>query len=213
MDSPEDLIFKELAQKLSLLLASEGVTVRTYAPGLPYFSQLSEERKKIANQNLGFYCDLCREHLAAGYALQDGSAFLWRALSKLGLVPRADLFQTLTKDSVIEIYSDDNVQLFRNINFFKYCSYTLEELHSREWWLLFHRDQSITDLLYAYASKVFKGELSTNFAPEIPLHVVRELESADMLVVEVQFDMMGPLYRNKRPSALIISETPRLIEA
>lgn len=204
--------FKALAQQLSLMLSKEGVRVRTYAQGLPYFSKLTEEKKRTANYHLEFYVELCKEQMSEGYSLKDGPTFVWRALRKLNLIPRSDLFQYFNEDSVIEIYSNENVQLFRNLNFFRFCSYTLEELHSREWWLLFDRDASITDGLVGYATKIFTDEIKENFVPQIPLHIVRELESADKLVTEIEFTVMGPLLKNKRAAALIVAENPKIIE-
>lgn len=204
--------FKTLAQRLSVMLAGEGVLVRTYDKGLPYFSKLSEKQKQTINYHLEFYVELCREHMSEGYSLKDGPTFVWRALRKLNLIPRSDLFQFFNENSVIEIYSNENVQLFRNLNFFRVCSYTLEELHSREWWLLFHRDNSITDSLMGYAGKIFNQEISENFVPDIPTHIVRELASADMLVTEINFPVMGPLYHNKRAVALIIAEDAKILE-
>lgn len=208
----EDEKFKSLAQRLSMLLATEGIYIKGYLEGLPYFSRLTEEKKKSVNQSLSFYCELCREQMSEGYTLSDGPSFLWRALGKLGLIPRSDLFQHFDKEAVIEIYSNESVQLFRNLNFFKYCSYSLEELHAKEWWFNYDRDPKITEIIYDYAAKVFSGELKENFIPQVPVHVVKEIDSQDRLVMEVQFGVMGPLFKNKRPVAVIVTEIPRVLD-
>lgn len=209
----EDQLFKIQAQKLSMMLASEGVFVRTYATGLPFFSKLSLEAKRKANHALGSYLQLCREQMSEGYTLRDGSSFLWRALRKLELVPRSDLFQHFNEDSVIEIYSDDNRQLFRNINFFKYCSYTIEELHACEWWLLFERDPSVTEKLYGYVSEVMNETVKGNIMMDVPTHTVKELQSVDMLEVEVDFRIMSPLTHAKSVCAFLVSEDVRIISS
>lgn len=209
----EDQLFKSKATRLSILLAKEGVSVSPYAPELPFFSKLSLEDKRKANRHLGSYLDLCSEQVEEGYSLQDGSSFLWRALRKLDLVPRSDLFQYFHNESVIEIYSDDNRQVFRNINFFKYCSYTLEELHAREWWLLFHRDASVTDRLYAYVSQLIDETVKENILMEVPTHTVKELESVDLLEVEVDFKIMSPLTKAKEVKAFLVSEDVRILSS
>lgn len=209
----QDALFKAQAQKLSFILASEGVYVRTFAPGLPHFSQLSVERKCLANKNLGFYIELCREHMSEGYSLKDGASFLWRAFHKLKLIPRSDLFNYFHEDSVIEIYSIDNVQLFRNLNFFKYCSYTLEELHSQEWWLLFERNAQILGMVHEYAMKFVTGELTENVGLNIPRHTVRELASAELLETEVDFVMAGPLMHQRKTAGFIVTENVRIINS
>jgi len=206
------LQFKDLSNKLSVLLATEGIDVKPYVNGLPFFSSLSIGSQQAVNEHLKLYYSLCCEQLSEGYQLSDGASFLWRALRRLGLVPRSDLFQHFTKDSVIEIYSFENKQLFRNINFFKFCSYTLEELHAVEWWRLFQRDDSITQRLYGYAAQIFNGERANNFIPDVSKHTVYELASADKLVMEINFNIMGPLKRNHQTEALIVAEDVRIVE-
>lgn len=209
--SRENDRFKILADRLAGILATEGITVRTYEPDLPHFSKLKEEQKQSTNHHLEFYCQLCEDHMSEGKSLQDCTTFVWRALKSLDLTPRSDLFNHFDNSSVIEIYSNENVQLFRNLNFFQYCSYTLEELHAKEWFWLFERDTMITAKLFAYAQKIFLGEINSNFVPEIPPHVVQELKSQEKLKMECNIKIAGPLFRNGQPVALIIGESTRLL--
>ncbi|WII73758.1 hypothetical protein QJS83_07695 [Bdellovibrio sp. 22V] len=213
--SSEDILleekFKTLTQKISMLLACEGVHRKPYLDGLPHFSKLTVEKKKIAVDHVQFYHDLCVEQVSDGYKIKDSLSFTWRALSKLGLAPKADLFQHLTEEHIFEIYSDENVQLFRNFNFFEFCSYTLEELHSLEWWSLFEREPHVTRQLFDYASRIFSGELTGNFKPNVENHVLRELQSTDRLVMEHRVDWMGPLLKARRPRALLIMSNARLL--
>lgn len=210
--SVENEQFILMTTKLSALLANEGIQIKPFIEGLPYFSKLTEEQKKQVNLQLSFYYELCMEQIEEGYTINDGHTFLWRALRKLGLIPRSDLFELLDNDSVIEIYSNENIQLFRNLNFFKYCSYTFEELHSREWWFNYERDNSITQKVFEYGAKFFDGELTENMQLNIPTHIVREINSHDLLVCEINFGIMGPLLRNKKPVAVIVTESARIIQ-
>jgi hypothetical protein len=135
--------FKKLTSTISRFLAHEGVFLAAYTEGLPHFSMLSMNEKKSVTDHLQFYHDLCSEQINEGYTLKDNPSFAWRAMSKLGLTPRSDLFSHLTNEHIVQIYSANNVQLFSNFRFFEICSYTLEELFSLEWWVLYERDPKI----------------------------------------------------------------------
>lgn len=204
-------LFKALSKQVSMLLSTEGIQVKAYLEGLPYFSKLTELQQAKVNKQLEFYAELCSEHINEGYKISDGSTFLWRAFRKLGLTPTSDLFQFLTDESVIEIYSDENIQLFRNLNFFTYCSYSLEELHSREWWHLYERDASVTNAIFEEGNKMFAGSIRGTYRPSMPDHIVRELASEEKLVMQVEFEAMSPLFTNRRPTAAILATKPKII--
>lgn len=206
-----DTEFMRLTDSLCGLLASEGIHFSSYLPGLPLFSKLPEENKMKAISSLQFQYDLCMEQISEGYVLKDSPSFTWRALRKLGYVPTSDLFEKIRDDHVIEVYSADSVQVFRNLNFFEYCSYTFEEIHSLEWFNLFDRPQAITEKIIAATAKLFSGERRDIFDPQVPVHIVRETQSAELLSMEFKVEMLGPLFDNRRPVAIISLETVNLI--
>lgn len=211
IDGALDDRFKRLTKVVSMLLTNEGKYQRPYLEGLPHFSKLTVEQKSKVVEHLQFFHDLCIEHVSEGYSIKDSPSFVWRAFRRLGLTPRSDLFSQLTDEHIVEIYSNENVQLFRNFKFFEFCSYSLEELLTIEWWGLFDRDSNFTTKMFDYATKIFTGELTENAVPALERHFVRELASQDKLAMEYNLDLVGPLYRNKRPEALIILERARLI--
>ncbi len=45
---------------------------------------------------------------------------------------------------IVEVYTEDFVQLYRNNNFFKYCSYDLKTLLQHPFDVLFRRDEEVT---------------------------------------------------------------------
>lgn len=207
-----DMRFMQVTESIASLCANEGTQVKPYKQGLPLFSKLPIERKKEVIRDVEFYEILCLEQVADGCKIKDNLSFTWRALNRLGLVPRSDLFQYMRDDHIVEIYSDQNVQLFRNFNFFDVCSYTLEELHTMEWWSLFDRDPHITKTLFKYASDIFSGVITNNFVPDLLGHQVNEASSSDKLIMEYRMDMMGPLFVQKEPRALISLERAQLIK-
>lgn len=193
-----DQEFMAMANALCGLLQNEGVSCRPYTSGLVFFKALALSKKEEVNERLRFYLELCQEQVSAGYKLSDNLSFTWRAFRKLELVPKSDLFTKVTDQDIVEIYSKDSRQLFRNLRFFDHCSYTLEELYSLEWWTLFDRESAITNKLLEAAGQVLDGTGEEHVYPDVGPHVVRELGSADRLVNVYEAKLLSPLSRGKK---------------
>jgi hypothetical protein len=204
--------FKVVAQKISMLLASEGLHRRAYLEGLPFFGRLSIDQKKDIVEQLSFYQDLCSEQIAEGFSLKDSPTFIWRALRSLGLTPPSDLFSTITQEDIIEIYSSENRQLFRNFNFFEYCSYSFEELHSLEWWHLFQRDGEVLRKLYEPVDLLMSGKVRESIVPNVEPHVISEISSEDRLSMQYDIRLVSPLFKNRQPAAYLVVERAQLIK-
>ncbi len=206
-----DLDFVKLADQLSNLINSHGIPCKPYQRNLPFFSLLPNEKKIAVISNIKFYYELCLEQVAEGYSLKDNPSFIWRAFRHFGYTPTSDLFAQIENHHIIEIYTDEGIQVFRNLKYFEYCSYTLEELYTLEWYNLYERSLEMQSMAFESISKIFKGEQLTNFNPEMPKHIVKELQSSERLVMEYGLDLMGPLFQNKKPKAAIVLETARLL--
>ncbi|XGC81919.1 hypothetical protein ACES2L_05415 [Bdellovibrio bacteriovorus] len=202
--------FMAVALSISEMLKPEGKTVRPFLPGIPYFSKLTAEKKLNVLQQVRFYQELCQSHISEGYKISDNLSFTWRAFRKLGLTPSSDLFNYVEKEDIVEIYSKDQIQLFRNFNFFDCCSYTLEELHTLEWWTLFARDAQYNQMILDEALKAISGDVHDAFVPNVPWHPVRESRSADKLTMHMGIRRMAPVYKNKRVEGLIVLERATL---
>lgn len=206
-----DLNFIKLADNLASLLNSFEIPCKSYQKNLPHFSTLFNEKKIAAISNIKFYYDLCLEHVNEGYSLKDNPSFIWRAFRHFGYTPTSDLFAQIKDHHIVEVYTDEGLQIFRNLKYFDYCSYTLEELYTLEWYNLYERPVEMQTMAAESFGKIFKSEKTTNFRPDIQKHIVKELQSSDRLVMEYGLDLMGPLFQNRKPKAAIILETARLI--
>ena len=210
--SPQlDSQFKNLAQKLSMLLATEGIRCKPYDDGLPYFSVLDDSKKAEINQHLQFTIDLCKEQMSDGYKLSDNLTFTWRVFRKLGWAPKSDLFNNITDEDVLEIYSLDNRQLYRNLRFYDYCSYSLEALHSLEWWNLWDRDAQVVEKLFETVSKIFSGEIRETVSPGVSQHVIKEKASADKLSISYEVRYISPLAYHGQTEGVIAVQRGQLI--
>lgn len=203
--------FRILTEDICAMLATGGLKRRPYKPGLPYFRKLSPERKDHVFRNLDFYRTLCSEHINEGYKIQDSKSFTWRALNKLNLVPPSDMFDKLLDEDIVEIYSSESIQLFRNFRFFEVCSYSLEELCCIEWWHLFDRDQEEAKNMVAEIGRLLKGEIRGGFAPDVRPHVTSETQSEEKLVMDYEMRWIAPLTTNKAISGYIVLEKAILL--
>ncbi|WP_374073873.1 hypothetical protein [Bdellovibrio bacteriovorus] len=203
--------FKALSQRVCMMLATEGVHRKPYLEGLPHFTILPIEKKQEIVENLTFFKELCEEQISEGYKLKDNSSFTWRAFRKLNYVPRADVFNYMSDEDLVEIYSYDSKQLYRNFKFFECCSYTLEELYSVEWWNLYERDPAMTMKIFDAAAKVISGEIEGSYVPGIEPHTLREIRGENGMTFMQQLKLISPLKKNKRVDAILVIESADVI--
>lgn len=204
--------FRILTEDICAMLAMGGLNRKPYKPGLPYFSKLSPERKDHVFQNLNFYRTLCSEQINEGYKIQDSKSFTWRALNKLYLVPPSDMFDKMMDEDIVEIYSSENIQLFRNFRFFEFCSYSLEELCCVEWWYLFDRDQTQGTKMITEIQKLLTGEIRGGFAPDVRPHVMNESQSEEKLSMNYEMRWIAPLMKNKSIAGYVVLEQATLLK-
>ncbi|WP_291516356.1 hypothetical protein [Bdellovibrio sp. ArHS] len=202
--------FKLASQKICMMFSTEGVYRKPYLEGLPHFRALSYEKMAEVVTSITFFKELCEEQIAEGYKLKDNSSFVWRAFRKLDFVPRADVFNHMTDEDLVEIYSVDNKQLYRNFRFFECCSYTLEELYSVEWWNLYERNADVTMKIFAAGMKVATGEIADSYIPGIEPALLKEVKEDGQSFMQ-QVKLISPLKRNKRVEGLLVIETAEQI--
>lgn len=70
---------------------------------------------------------------------------LWAYLAANKLKYPLNLFDYIIDGDVIEIYDNENKQVFRSYEFFKHCTFSLDELFSIPWDKLYHRDSEHVD--------------------------------------------------------------------
>lgn len=100
--------------------------------------------------------------------------FLRRALDKLGFYVDNDFWKTLENDHVVEIYGEHMIQLYRSLNFFDTCGYSIPDLAAHEWYQLWERPAKIMEELIKGSNEVVSKGLTT-FKPNIPKHLIKEI--------------------------------------
>lgn len=186
--------FASVAVMLSEVLCRNGAQIEPFKDGLPHFRALPISKQQEILHQLKFYYELCLEQISEGQSLKDNHTFTWRAFRKLGLKPTSDLFSFIKDGDLIELYDRDNRQLYRNFAYYDYCSYSLEELYSLEWWRLFERDPLISEQIMNEGIQVLSSTEHKSIASKTPQHVVREVHSMGRLTNTYQLKALSPVF-------------------
>lgn len=81
------------------------------------------------------------------------------ALNQFGLRAASDnVFDVISLDDVIELYNIQGVQLYRNMKFFKVCSYNLLDLSVHSWEKLYDKPSSVVDATLKVIERLFASE-------------------------------------------------------
>lgn len=188
--------FKILSDDIVRWFAGCDLSMRGYHdPALVHYSALSDERKTAALERLRVYHQSLASMENAGHAIDNSSRSLWHALKTLGFTPDSEIFSKFENDDVIEVYDSNGTQMWRNFNYMKICSYTLEELLCHDWPTLYWRDEKLTEnLVKLMVDTVSSGTRGPNFI-DVDYHLVEECFSVEKFRLKVRHDYICPLFR------------------
>lgn len=205
-------LFLSLSEAFCKTLGSNGIRFRPYqSEELPHFSRLRPDMQAIVLAYLEESLATWAESAANGESLNDSSRLLWRTLSRMRLTPQPDIFDKITDDCVVEIYTPEFRQIFRNLNFFRYFSCTLEELVSHPTHELAAFPREVLERLLEIAQRLGQGTITETFVPSIPPYVFQEIAGIERLKVEVTLRHFSPIVENGRSIALIVVNNCRIV--
>lgn len=150
--------------------------------------------------------------------LEKEKLFLKRALDHYGVWIHDDFWSSLRKGHLIEVYGQEMIQIYRNIEFFKYCSYTLLDISIFEWYSLWERPRSVFEMIMDVARSVLvKQTPITKF--KVPQHVLREVRPPNRengeqrMACLVTLECIGSLYRglSRQPAGAIATSVGEII--
>lgn len=207
-----DLEFKVLAENLCGLASMQEKKIVPYLdPSLPHFSKLSINDKLKATESLKTYLEICNgtiDELGSLTSLK----LVWFALKRLGLTPPSNLFSMLDESHVIEIHDLQGVQIFRNFNFYDFCSYTVEDLYCYPWSSLFEHEQSGFIQICEFVKKIATGQISKAVKLNMPQHFAKESFSVCKNEVTSVFEIGAPVFNDSGvPVATLVAERMQLI--
>lgn len=199
--------FAALVDRFAALAADEGVSVVAYRGDEPkFFPMLPPPMQSAVLENFRRYLNVAERTRGDGSALSEERQFLWQMFRELGVHPPSDLMARIARsdDEVVEIYDANFVQVFRNLRFFRQCSYSLDELLSLPFWQLFHREASVTERILAVATEYFSGQRRDVHAWDLGRHTIEEISAPMRYRSVVEQKLVSPLFDgNGRIHALL----------
>jgi hypothetical protein len=153
-----------------------------------------EKQTSIVNTFLNYY-RTCAEAVNAGLNLKNGAQLLQRFISNEGFRICESLYDEINDQDIIEVYSKDFTQIFRNIEMLRLCSYSIVDLSVFEWPELFRRPHVITQHLIDVLDKILTSESpETVYCGEIPEHLLEEIFSSNHHKLFMRHRLFSPLF-------------------
>lgn len=149
--------YQSLLARACELIVSEGVTVEMIRAGCTSrFPTLPPATQIQIIENLEAHNRLLEASLTEvnRSARPPAQSLTWAALKVLGLIPPKDAFSHLEDTHIVEIYSPNFTQIFRSLNFFKFVSYSLDELMTYHFSDLYTRSGTTTEEMMAMTEHV-----------------------------------------------------------
>lgn len=127
------------------------------------------------NASLKSYNDLISEGPVPGESEDSQTQrHLKYFLDKFGLQVSSKVFNNLTDDYLIEIYSKSHQQIYRSVNFFKLSSYDIGSLTFIPWDKLFHRSKQDMETMNKAINLLSESNIAC-MTPNVPVHFLTEL--------------------------------------
>jgi hypothetical protein len=195
----------EMLERFAALAKREGDEIVAFRPGKTlHFAALDAALQRTVLERFRHYVSVCEAQAGEGLSLREERQLFWRAIQRFGLRPPSDLFSHLEDGDVFEIYEvPEFVQTFRSYAFYRFCSYSLDDLLCRPWWELYMRDQAVSDRLLAVAQSALASRPPAIVHYDMGTHELDEIDSEDRLHCVIESRFVAPLMdRHGRVAAL-----------
>lgn len=187
-------VFQQIVEGIASTARLSGLNVTAGTrKSWDFYRSLSNERKEAALKASLVYSEICNDTTREGRPLSDTRMSLWSSLRHYGLIPHSDLMNYITDDMVVELYTAEGNQLYRNMKFLEVCSYTLADVFMHPWYELFERnDEMVSDIDKEVAAILMPG--SSTIASTLKPHRIVEAFSEERLEIEMTFKYWSPVF-------------------
>ena len=171
----EDLLFLETIDDLTSSLRSFGVHTPFRPKNLDgSLNRIPSDAKFQIRKALSSYLDIIRTPVPANSEpeLSLGHFEIFRRVAGIRLAD-PDFMRNFNEGDICEAYTPMHQQIFRNLEFFKTCSYDLFTMTVVPWNELFTRPESVRTMIMELAEKILLEKM-TSVAHPIPDHVIQE---------------------------------------
>ncbi|NCN39610.1 hypothetical protein GW916_00015 [bacterium] len=206
--------FSETCEKISQILNECEVHVRpSIGIEFPHFSRLETPDKKVALMHAKNYL-ASLEVEARNLTVMGGVSAngLWSILNVLGVLPPSDLFSNIGPGDTIEAYDLNHVQIWRNINFMKICSYTLEEIFCIPWPQRYLRSPEMTQACISRIGALLLESGPSVVSSGVSAHRLEETMSTQNYILDAHFHTLARLTtRDKQLAGYLVVSKVQII--
>lgn len=152
---------------------SLGILSNKWSPSsLLALAEMPDEKKQSIAKHLKLWASWVDQCQTAKGTVDDFS-LLERALAHYSLQMSDEIRETIDKETVVEVYSEDMFQIFRSFSMLSMTSYSLLDLYSHEWFVLWERSQLTLKQMHDDVSYILQTESPFRRSTVTP-HIVKE---------------------------------------
>lgn len=211
--SPIDLDLMDCLQRFSNILSVYGYEVPVASKAaLAKLPEVADDKKRQIIRQYDLFMDWIAPEKKPEKPEVSGGEITWakKALQFYGLSVSDDYWATVTKDQIIEIYSDDMTQIYRSISFFTKTGYSLADLALFEWWVLWKRSNAVIEKQTAEVTEILNKNISL-MPTQIPPHVVLEVMNSgetdefEPSAISVKYHNLGSVTKLGKAAGFIVT--------
>ncbi len=192
----EDLDFFARLKNFSNLVGKFDVEIEPYSrTGVSKFKEMSLHGRSQTIRNFTQYADLLEGAAKNGINLRHEKEVLTYVLARVGLTASDSAMDLIEDGHIIEIYTAEHIQIFRNIEFMQYCNYSLLDLLTFTFFDLYERAALVTNKLLEASSRIFSSDIEVlDLRSEFPHHVLRQRFAEPKAEIELDMRYLWPLF-------------------
>lgn len=173
--SPEQELRLTLPQLEKLLEKFFGRPVRpSPEKALKDFGALPEIHQQQALSILRFQQEILEEAIACNVDNYDERSLLRMAMSKLRLIMDDNLLEQVEQSDVVEILDPNQIQVYRSFSCFALSNYSLAELVTYPWFMLYDRPAWVEHKLVELGSPIYQDGPGFQSLGSLPAYSLRE---------------------------------------
>lgn len=199
--------YQSLVLRYREMLLGKGISVRAFSRGgLNRFLGYSFSEQEMYVSQLRDYYQICKLGELAGLDIvNDTKSMMEFTARHLNFSVPDEFISKIASQDIVEVFNYDNIQLYRNMNFFKISDYTVDDFFGTSWDKLYERAQSVTDkLIFKVGEATRKGQC---IPFDIDPHYMREYATENRKIVKVNLKFVAPLMRYGKPVAWAASSS------
>lgn len=178
--------------------AKSGISFKAHSDySLNLFLGLPFEIQKEVDASLKGYLSILNAVEPDPFRIKYESNLLREASKKLNLIIPEDFISTVLRRDICEAYHlESRTQIYRNLEFLKYCSYDPCMMALKPWNVLFHRDPEVEKALFNRAEEVTRT--ATGVEPwGLENHIIVEKLTKERNAFEIILKNIAPCFHSK----------------